>query len=34
MDFLLEALTDWLKEMLVSGIMGNWTYVNTLDKKS
>ena len=23
MDFLLDALTDWLKEMLVGGIMGN-----------
>ena len=23
MDFLLEALTNWLKEMLVGGIMGN-----------
>ena len=23
MDFLLEALTNWLKEMLVSAIMGN-----------
>ena len=23
MDFLLEALTNWLKEMLVSGIMSN-----------
>ena len=23
MDFLLEALTDWLKEMLVGGIMSN-----------
>lgn len=23
MDFLLDALTDWLKEMLVGGIMSN-----------
>ena len=23
MDFLLEALTNWLKEMLVGGIMSN-----------
>ena len=23
MDFLLDALTNWLKEMLVGGIMGN-----------
>ena len=23
MDFLLDALTEWLKEMLVGGIMGN-----------
>ena len=23
MDFLLESLTNWLKEMLVGGIMGN-----------
>ena len=23
MDFLLEALTNWLKEMLIGGIMGN-----------
>ncbi|WP_275967574.1 hypothetical protein [Pseudoflavonifractor phocaeensis] len=23
MDFLLDALTQWLKEMLVGGIMGN-----------
>ena len=23
MDFLLYALTEWLKEMLVGGIMGN-----------
>ena len=25
MDFLLDALTNWLKEMLVGGIMGNLT---------
>ena len=23
MDFLIDALTNWLKEMLVGGIMGN-----------
>ena len=25
MNFLLDALTNWLKEMLVGGIMGNLT---------
>ena len=25
MDFLIDALTNWLKEMLVGGIMGNLT---------
>ena len=25
MDYLLDALTNWLKEMLVGGIMGNLT---------
>ena len=25
MDFIIQVLTDWLKEILVSGIMGNLT---------
>ena len=25
MDFIIQGLTDWLKEILVSGIMGNLT---------
>lgn len=30
MDFLLDALTNWLKEMLVGGIMGNLTGIRHL----
>ena len=31
MDFLLDALTEWLKEMLVGGIMGNPVSYTNLD---
>lgn len=27
MDFLLDAITTWLKEMLVGGIMSNLAYI-------
>ena len=34
MDFLVQALTDWLKEILVGGIMGNLSGMfNTVNQK-
>ena len=33
MDFLLDALTNWLKEMLVGGIMGNLTGIDVYKRQ-